>query len=97
MKGTCFFCGSVGRIEDDHVIGRVRGIPIHEGLVVDACGRCNRRRFAFFRLAGIGSSDPSDAECLRRGATFLAMRRGPLDEELADFLTEIAESLERDE
>jgi hypothetical protein len=95
MRGTCFYCGAHGRVEIDHIVCRVDGIPVHEGLIVESCGPCNRRRFAFLKVAGIGSRDPSDAECLRRTATFLAIRRSPLDEELADFLTEIAESLER--
>ena len=94
MTGTCFFCQVVGAVEIDHVVGRVHGVPIHDGLVVHACGPCNRRRWYFWELAGLASREPSDAVLLRRLATFHAMRDGDLDQEEADFLVGIALKLE---
>jgi hypothetical protein len=95
VTGTCFFCQEVGPVEIDHVVGRIDGEPIHAGLVVEACGPCNRRRWHFWYQAGLASSSPTQAEMLRRLATFHAMREGPLDMEEADFLVSVALKLER--
>ena len=95
MTGTCLFCKRVARLEIDHVVGRINNVPIHDSLVVEACGPCNRRRWHFWHQAGLASLKPAPSELLRRLATFHAMRGGFLDEEEADFLVGVAAQLER--
>jgi hypothetical protein len=82
-------------LEIDHLVGRVHNVPIHHGLVVKACGPCNRRQWGFWHHAGIASSDPTPAEQLRRVATFFARRQNELDLELADFLAHTAKEMEK--
>lgn len=95
MTGTCLFCKKVRKLEIDHVVGRIDGAPIHDGLVVQACGPCNRRRWHFWLQAGLASTKPTSSEVLRRLATFHAMRNDVLDAEEADFLVSVAVQWER--
>lgn len=94
MNGTCPLCGARGRLEKHHIVGRVRGIPVHDGLVVWTCGPCNRLQYVLWQVAGLDDPEASIAIRLRRTATYYGIRGMPLDAELADFLVDQAECLE---
>jgi hypothetical protein len=94
VKGPCFFCGQIGSLEVQHIIGRIDDVPIHRTLVVNTCGPCNQTQYKLWKYAGLDARSPSVAIKLRRAATFFASRGHNLDEALADFLVMQAETLE---
>jgi len=94
MTGHCFFCQRVDKLHVHHIVGRIDGTPIHEGLVVRACEPCNTAQFLLWKYARLDSRHPTKATKLRRAAVFLSIRNSDLDAELADYLTTLAEELE---
>jgi len=66
VTGACPLCSAEGRLEGHHPTGRIRGKPIHPGLVYRICGGCNRAQNLLWQQAGIADEIPSPEVLLRR-------------------------------